>query len=61
MDVSVGYLINDPDLRRFIPFGNRYIAENLLFWHDNMDVVGLEWKGVYNLYRNKLGGEVRGY
>lgn len=61
MDVSVGYLINDPDLRRFIPFSNRYIAENLLFWHDNMDVVGLEWKDVYNLYRNKLGGEVRGY
>lgn len=61
MDVGVSYLINDPNLRRFIPFRDRYIAENMLYWQDNMDVVGVEWEDIYNLYRNKLGREMRGY
>ena len=33
----------------------------MLYWQDNMDVVGVAWEDIYKLYRNKLGREMRGY
>ena len=57
MKDGVAFLIADPDLRCFIPFRDRYIAERLLRLQDSIDTGRQTWSEAYRTIASDLSTE----
>lgn len=58
---GVEYMLNDPMLRSYIPFKERYLAEHLLRMNDAIKDGGIGWWDVYKSCNDQFGDELRGY
>ena len=58
---AVAYLTDDPDLRCFIPFYNRYVIEGLLELTTDIERGAVKWDAAYQKLKEEYGGEMRGY
>lgn len=54
---GVAYLLNNPDLRHYIPFRNRYVAERLLLQNDVIESGKQTWDEVYKRLASELSDE----
>lgn len=61
MKDGVAYLTDDPDLRCFIPFYNRYVIEGLLELTTDIERGAVKWDAAYQKLKEEYGGEMRGY
>ena len=55
------YLINNPELRHFVCFHDRYIAERLLRFNDTFKEDLDAWYGIVRNLKKDFGDELRGY
>lgn len=61
MASGVAYLVNDPELRVFIPYRSRCLAERILSMNYAIKEGEVEWWQVYDFYESQFGKEMHGY